>query len=322
MPQLGLVERAQELLGRPVEGIQPLVPEDRRHQVLRCQFAGLSAVVKDAGQVEIDAYLRLQDSNVTPRVLAHEPGTIVIEDLVGPRLDEVLEYGDNDAAVEALHEMAEAFAKVHRLTLDHVPTGDLGLDSHAEGGERGAITAFRQVCDRLAVPAVFDTFNPGPVTAMNQVDVGPDNCIVTADGARLIDFELARVDDPFLDTAHWTLGFPCCGYAGAIPPELVAEMDAIHQDALGMEAVPGTRERAAALLLCDRVARYVEWGVLEEAWVWGRVAGRRRIVSLTSHFDDDGHLPAFTETVRMLEQELRRRWPDIGDTLPTYQALS
>lgn len=317
MSQPSLVSRAEHLMGQPIDHSESLVPTERRHRVLRCRFQHITAVVKDAGHVEIDAYRRLETSEVTPKVLAHGPGTIVLEDLSGPRLDTVLEHGGRDAARTALSQLASALGTVHRLTLDTSPP----VATAAED-ERPAITAFRQVCRRLGVAADFEPFEPGPPQCMTQLDVGPDNCIVTPSGLRLIDFELATTDSPYLDSAHWHLGFPCCGCGGGLPPSLVAELDSIHLAVLGREPTPGARERARAVLLCDRIARYVEWDVLDEAWVWGRIAGRRRMLALTSRFDDGGHLPDFSETVKRLEHELRRRWPEVGDSLPVYQALA
>ncbi len=54
-----LAERAEQVLDLDIMAVEPLVPDGRRHRVIRCRFDGGSVVVKDAGQVEVDAYRRL-----------------------------------------------------------------------------------------------------------------------------------------------------------------------------------------------------------------------------------------------------------------------
>ncbi|MGB5759124.1 MAG: hypothetical protein WBM50_19590, partial [Acidimicrobiales bacterium] len=84
----------------------------------------------------------------------------------------------------------------------------------------------------------------------------------------------------------------------------------------------GAADRAAALLLANRLDRLVEWETLTKDWLWGRVGGRQRMLALVAGFDCQDTLPEFTEVVRRLETELRARWPGVADSLPVYEALA
>ena len=314
------VARAQELLGVAFDRVEPLVPAGRRHRVLRCRCGGNSVVVKQVREgaiVELEALTLLQDTGRTPRILAADAdlGLLVLEDLAGERLDQVLlRVADPDAA-RLLVELAAALGAVHRATLrDAAPPAD----------ELFSAVAFQRVCQDLGLPAgaVVEELEVGPLVALAQGDVGPDNCIATPDGLRLIDFELAGWRDPLLDAALWRLGFPTCGCAGAIPEPLLDEMDAVHEAALGRAVSAGERVRAQARWLCNRIARLFEWGVLDEDWTWGRAGGRQRVLALLRGFDGGDDLPAFTAQVRDLERVLRARWPGVPVTLPLYPALT
>ncbi len=202
-----------------------------------------------------------------------------------------------------------------------------GESALSDGAETdSAVASFRSVCRLLDVAADFDDFVVGPLRSLTQADVGPDNCIVTEDGVKLVDFELAAQDHPLKDAAHWRLGFPCCGCAGAIPAELLDRMDAAHGTTLVQRSGvtgPGEGEavRARAVWLCNRIVRLVDWDALDEDWQWGRVGGRQRMLALLAEFESAEFLPDFTETIRRLEHRLRARWPDVPDFLPTYPAL-
>lgn len=276
----------------------------------------------------MEAYRRLTGTGVTPRLLAGEPGVVVLEDLPGRRLDDHLVGSSRSTAERALIDMAAALGTVHRATLpSDSASAATGEPEEAETSASVTLDRFRAVCRDLGVRADVDDFTVGPLRTLTQLDVGPDNCIVTPDGPKLIDFELAALDHPLADAAHWRMGFPCSGCAGGIPDRLVAEMDAAHhaaldwrgeRDALGADAA----DRAAALLLANRLVRLVEWDTLTEDWLWGRVGGRQRLLALVAGFDCQDTLPEFTLAVRRLETELRARWPGVAASLPVYEALA
>jgi hypothetical protein len=302
-----ITAQVEKLLGTRVREVTSLTPRDR---VFRCRTDAGSVIAKVGVPQEAVALERFAPCGRTPRLLAADADLTVMEDLDGERLDKkLLRAEDPEGAAALLVELATVLGTLHAATPEERSPERVGTDG------------FEQLCDALGVPFTVE-LPPASAFALTQHDVGPDNCLVTSDGLRLFDFELAAARDPLTDAATWRMGFPSCGGAGSIPGAVRARMDDAYARALGRDIPAGALVRAHAERLVERLGRLHGWGVLEGDWEWGRATGRQRVLALLRGFPREGLFPALEQQLDRVYETLLARWPGVPDTVPVYPALS
>jgi hypothetical protein len=298
--------RVEKLIGTRVRDLRSLTPRDR---VFRCRTATGSVIAKVGAPQEAVALARFAPCGRTPRLLAADADLTVMEDLAGERLDaRLLREEDPAGAADLLVELATALGSLHAAAPEKRSPASVETDG------------FEQLCAALDLPFTAD-LPPASVFALTQHDVGPDNCLVTPEGLRLFDFELAAPRDPLTDAATWRMGFPNCGCAGALPAALCTRMDEAYAKALGRDPPADAWVRAHAERLVERLARLHGWRVLDDDWNWGRATGRQRTLALLKGLPRDGVFPAFERQLDRLLETLQERWPGVPDAIPTYPAL-
>jgi len=291
---------AEQVLGEPIHALEPLSPKGRRTAVARCRHGGATSILKRGNDSrEHDALAALAGTGVAPRLRAgdRERHLVLMEDVAGESLEaKLLRAGDPDAA-RGLVDLARSLGRLHAATPRSEPP--IVVDTERVGAAWGLETHG---------PLVLEA------SALVQQDVGPDNCIVSADGARLIDFEIAGPGHPLTDLVACHMGFPNCGAAaGAIPAGLLARMDAAYGP-----IDPAAWRTAYAMRLLDRLDRHHAWGVRERDYTWGRASGRQRVLALLQGCPEG--VPLAAEFAALFAR-LRDAWPDAPTTMPVFPAL-
>jgi hypothetical protein len=296
-----ILARAEEILGTRIRAAEPLNPEGRRTRVLRCHLDAGTAILKQGNDArELQALRVLDGIGVAPRLLGRnaELCLVLMEDLQGERLDEKLLRNEDSGAASGLVELAGASGRVHEATAGPGPLMTIDVD---------------RICHAWGVrPARLPALS---ADALTQSDVGPDNCIVTPEGVRLFDFEIAERRHPLTDAVLWHMGFPNCGAsAGSIPPELLTRMD----EAYGCSTDSEGWRAAYTFRLLERLDRFHQWKVLDEDWEWGRASGRQRVLALLRGCPSGASLAS---EFAALYARLREQWPDTPDSMPVFPAL-
>jgi hypothetical protein len=85
--------------------------------------------------------------------------------------------------------------------------------------------------------------DPGPFDAYIQADPCPDNCLSTATGLRLLDFEYAQFGPALWDGAYARAQYMTCWCANRVPDHVVARAEAAYRAEL-MEGCPPARDDA------------------------------------------------------------------------------
>src|SRR5690606_26468423 len=73
---------------------------------------------------------------------------------------------------------------------------------------------------------------PGPFRALTHGDPCPDNERLGPGGVVFFDFEAGGYDHAFLDAAYLVMAFPTCWCVGNLPPEVLAEGQAVYRQTL------------------------------------------------------------------------------------------
>ncbi len=301
MDATALTSYAADLLGEPLALVIALNPTERRTNVLRCRTPDRTVIVKQANDPrEHDALMQLAGTGIAPGLLAADAAhhVVVMEDLPGVTLHDVLQGADAAAAEAAVLEFASVFAALHRRT------SRAGMAQHVDASRIGRLWGME------ATGGVEIAVN-----ALTQMDVGPDGCMIFENGARLFDFELAEDGASLTDIVMWRMGFPNCGVAaGVFPDALLRRMEnaygAIDADEYG---------RAYSFRLLQRLERYDEWKVQEEDWMWGPASGRQRLLWMLRQCPEAA---PFAREFRELHERLRATWPATPDTMPLFPAFT
>jgi hypothetical protein len=309
----------------------------------------------------LDLLARLAPENpLAPRLYGGDraAGVIVVEDLRGGvGLDRILLGSDRGAAEQALVGYAEALGRMHAVTVGHEreytahrtslgPLPDVPVSTAAEAAldAQGLIAACRGAAsavgirldgaaerDLEAVAAFWA--GTSPARALVHSDACPDNCLRTAAGTRLVDFEFGGFRHPLVDGACLRLGFPSCWCAGALPDDVLRRAEAAYREALARGCLWAADDAAFTRALVDARAYWtvamLAWAVpdlLNEDVGWGLVGGRQRVLHRLGLFaglsEDYGRLRALGGTARTMQQSLAARWPDAAIPLAVFPAFS
>ncbi len=304
-----IVAWAEGALGCPILRAESLLPPDRRSRVLRCFTDDGTVILKEAPDAREGAGLRfLAGTGLAPTYLAGDParGLVLMEDLEGERLDALLLRPEAPAAVACLVQHAQTMGRMHAVPVDPGPTTRLDLDRI---GAAWHIDIEPGASDALELEA----------TSYTQGDVGPDNAMVVGDGVRLFDFEIGEARHPLTDAVAWHLGFPFGADTGVIPTEVIAQMDAAYEAALGQTFTARQWGCAYVVQLLGRLDRFHAWDVMTDDWSWGRASGRQRLLALLGSRPPEAPMAKVLDD---LEKRLRGQWSDSPTSLPVFPAFA
>ncbi len=214
-------------------------------------------------------------------------------------------------------------------------------DSQAEETEKQAVE-FAEVCARLNVEAgetarqefaaaLTYLAQPGSFTTFLHGDPCPDNVFYQAPDLRLIDFEFSGFGHALKDGLYARLPFPTCWCAGALPAEVLHQMEAVYRLELAAacpEILDETRfGEEAAVVASHSAFSILRWdleGALKQEEPWGIAGTRDRILSRILMFLDTAgsaaQMPALCEVYETLLNRLQRLWPETIP-LPVYPAF-
>jgi len=174
--------------------------------------------------------------------------------------------------------------------------------------------------------------DPGRWLALVHGDACPDNVLLTAQGAALLDFEFAAPGHALVDATYWRLGFPTCWCAGRIPDTVADRIEQAYRDALAavipeaQDTASYWRDYAAAVFV--RLFASLGWNLanaLKADEIWGRAGLRSRILwHLQAAIEAAERGEALSELRRVAQDwltGLRQSWPE-AQPLPLYPAFA
>ncbi|WP_157683632.1 phosphotransferase [Microlunatus soli] len=303
---------------------------------------------------EAAGLLTAADSGVTPRLLHFDDRAgLAIQTDVGtwPTLQELLLGSDPDAAAAGMIATGEALGRLHATTIDredeHRRTlQGFAADTDSDAGYVHTGEHWQQLeaaCRDLDLPAAEPAraealalfaraADPQPGTLIH-VDPNPTNVLITADGARLVDFEGCRFGHPGIDAAFLIYPFPHHSHPwGLLPGPLVDEVEDSYRRTLAAAGTDrmladdtGMLTDGAAITLIGRVRRLrlIAASGQQPLESWRR---RGQVVQQVATFarlaERSRTLPELTEWLTRLAAAMVRRWPDATDPpAPLYPAF-
>jgi tRNA A-37 threonylcarbamoyl transferase component Bud32 len=273
---------------------------------------------------------------ITPRISPtlisanHDTGVLAMEDLGDtPSLVDVLHAADPDAAADACVAHSRAMARLHRATIGHDTEFHRERDALGPGGRHSLyqdygtqINQFRTVCDasnvdwRTSDGDLCDVLSsmetPAPeFHGMLHGDVGPGNEKIIGADVVLIDFEVAGFGHVLREAVAARLVFTEGDNSAALPPELVAAMEAAYRTEFGVRVEDWCRDYA----LCAGFHAMAEigWDAVTGSVGWRTAYRCRAFVDIT---EETGHLGSLGHTMR----ELARSMPPCVEP-PRYPAF-
>ncbi|RYX82823.1 aminoglycoside phosphotransferase family protein [bacterium] len=279
-----------------------------------------------------------------------EAGVFVMQDLGAEKgLDVLLRADDATAAENALEGLFQVLGRMHAVSIgkasryrqlrealgatqpgivdkmaDYANSFKntlqlLGLEPHPQ------LEAELDACVQMVL-------DPGPFAALIHCDPCPDNCLVTSQGVRLLDFELSQFGLALWDGAYVRSHFPTCWCVNRIPQQMVEKVEAIYRTELtrgcpqaaddkqfGMANVAGC---ACALFL---TIRWGMPGLLEQDDEWGIATNRQRVLvrldALARATERWQCFPVLGASARQLEAVLKAAWLPEMEEMRLYPAF-
>jgi hypothetical protein len=279
-----------------------------------------------------------------------ESGIVVMQDLgTGQRLDTLLLGGDAASAENAMVELFRIIGQTHAVSAgqaerynslrDALGPGQSGIMSDVAEHAQGFITALSAA--GMEVHAALEpevesciqlVHDPGPFAALLHCDPCPDNCLLTAEGMKLLDFEFSQFGLALCDGAYSRMHFPTCWCVNRIPRRVMERAEAAYRQQLTLscpQAADDTEFGRVLVVACAcALFMTLSWAmprVLQEDGTWGIATLRQRVLVRLNAFSTAaqqwGHLPALGETALQMQEKLRELWrPELQD-LPLYPAF-
>ena len=287
----------------------------------------------------------------TPRFLAGDAaaGVMVFADLGAdlPWLAYPLLHGSASEATAALHAYAISLGRLHAAT---VGCGNIYVAALREGYPRSRapraigeawLASSAGVGPSLLGGALPDDElelllqhmrDPGPWLALVHGDPCPDNVLLTAQGAVLLDFEFSAPGHALIDATYWRMGFPTCWCAGRVPEPVAESVELAYRNTVA-SAIADACDVAAfrleyAIAMVVRLFGGLEWNLdaaLKSDSTWGIATLRNRILwHLQAAIEATERAQAMPNLRRVTQQwlaDLACRWPDV-EPLPLYPAFA
>jgi len=286
----------------------------------------------------------------TPRFYAgdRDHGLVALEDLGASKgLDQALLGADPAYAEAMLVAFAAALGRMHALTTGEQAEferirGGLGPRKSNTPDDWGdwLATSLRNMAQVAGIePAlgideelriVAKTLaEPGSFHAYLHHDPCPDNCLITGDRLKLIDFEFGGYGHALGDGIYGRIHFPTCWCVNRLPDHVPPKMEAAYRAELIKgcpEAADDERFYRAVVEACAAcVINSHNAGTLLEDHRWGISTTRQRALLRFDIFwkmtEDYGHLKSTGATIRMIAEKLRAQWPSEAAAMPYYPAF-
>jgi len=277
-----------------------------------------------------------------------EAGLWLMADLAdAPTLDDALRGSDRVAAEDAAIAAAAATGRLHAATASHgaafaayrqrLPAAD-GLDRLSENQSyHQRVARLHEWFEELDIEPVEGWLRgvargaamavlAEPLCCLTHGDWAPTNVLLTADGARLLDFEYAAYRHPFHDRACWHLVCP-------LPAELVTRCDVAYFTELAT-GMPRSADLALvgehwALIGTARGLDVLSWlpiAALEhdQPWVedWSVREALLEVAKRTIAIaEGSAATRPVADTLAKLREQLAIRWGMRGRT-PPWRALA
>jgi hypothetical protein len=180
------------------------------------------------------------------------------------------------------------------------------------------------IADRIAAP--------GPWLALIHADPCPDNTLLSAGRAILIDYEFAGPAHALFDAMYARMGFPTCWCAGRVPDDVLERVERAYRDVVGA-GIPAASDddafrREAALVSAAWMFESLAWmlaDALQADSTWGIATRRARILHYlqagTRAMDEARILPATSRLAAGWLDRLRADWPS-SRPLDVYPAFA
>ncbi len=286
----------------------------------------------------------------TPRFYAgdRDHGLLALEDLGASKgLDQAL-LGDDPAYAEAmLVAFAATLGRMHALTIGKQAEFELIRSSLGprksnppdDGGKRLA-TLLRNMGQVVGVePALGideelsvvtkNLTEPGPFLAYLHRDPCPDNCLITDEGLKLIDFEFGGYGHALHDGIYGRIHFPTCWCVNRLPDHVPLKMEAAYRSEL-IKSCPDAADderfyRAVVEACAACVINSHNALTLLEDRRWGISTMRQRALLRFDIFwkmtEGYSHLKSVGATAQAIAKRLRAQWPAEADAMPHYPAF-
>ncbi len=286
----------------------------------------------------------------TPRFYAgdRDHGLVALEDLGASKgLDQALLGADPAYAEAMLVAFAAALGRMHALTTgkqaeferirgglgprkSNTPDdwGDWLAKSLRDMAQVAGIELALGINEELKIVAK-NLAEPGSFHAYLHHDPCPDNCLITGDGLKLIDFEFGGYGHALGDGIYGRIHFPTCWCVNRLPDHVPPKMEAAYRAELIKgcpEAADDERFYRAVVEACAAcVINSHNAGTLLEDHPWGISTMRQRALLRFDIFwkmtEDCDHLKSVGATVRMIAEKLRAQWPAEAAAMPYYPAF-
>lgn len=162
-------------------------------------------------------------------------------------------------------------------------------------------------------------------------DTCPDNCLMTADGVRLIDFERGGYHHCLVDVAYYRLGMPHCCWAGRLPSDVVVNLEQRNRENIASFIPEAADIRRFGSALTDACAY---WNISSGIWMldknfaadfnWGNSSWRQRVLFRLEQFatatEEFHYLPVMGDAARETLRILGSHW--ISAPLPLFPSFS
>lgn len=284
--------------------------------------------------------------DVAPRILAadDESGLVLMTDVGrGPTVQDLLLGDDTVGATTGLVELARTIGILHAAsaneehsrtwrrrttlldrTFEYWPTvrtaaTDLGFTTPV-----GVSDDLEAMASALADPR-FHVFVQG--------DLGPNNTVLAADRARLVDFEGSGFRHFALDAASLRLPFPAYGHWAVLPADVIRAMDRTYRAELAQgwpealadeayEAGIATGCAAWAIIRAHRLPVIAASGKLPEQALRRRTQIVQTLTSFAEIAARAERYPSLARWCLVLVDEMRDRWEEARQPPRCFRAFS
>ncbi|MGH2609559.1 MAG: phosphotransferase family protein [Tepidiformaceae bacterium] len=296
------------------------------------------------------ASLRLLDgASVAPALRGSDDATLtfLMEDLgTPPNTADAFQHGTELDATMAFLATADALGRMHSSTFGRegewlaMRGSRAGMPSRFHHGELLGIDDFTDALAKVGCPADEGALaemraleerlrEPGPWLALTHGDPCPDNVLLVAGRAVVIDFEFASFRQALSDAVYPRMVFPTCWCASRVPANIVREFEDRYRAAIVDGCPPaaddGAWERSLADACAMRLVSSVGWllpQTLDANWPWGIATARQRFVPrLQAFLDTPGVSREFPRLAAYCERAiacLQARWSDEENVLPVF----
>ena len=173
----------------------------------------------------------------------------------------------------------------------------------------------------------------GSFHAFIHSDPCPDNCLVSGQGFKLLDFEFGQFGFALWDGAYARSHFPTCWCVNRIPPQIVERVEIVYREQLIQGCPPAADDKqfgAAVVASCLCAVFMTLRGelpkLLEQDDEWGIATQRQRVLvrlkALSEATQRWNHSPALGTAAQQLAAALGQLWLNEMDEMPLYPAFS